>query len=58
MIKREIKKEKSEENINYEDLSFEELQNQRNELIKERKEITFLYDKLPIKLVDKEQIDR
>ena len=56
-IKREIKKEKSEENINYEDLSFEELQNQRNELIKERKEITFLYDKLPIKLVDKEQID-
>ena len=56
-IKREIKKEKSEENINYEDLSFEELQNQRNELIKERKEITFLYDKLPIKLVNKEQIN-
>ena len=33
------------------------MQNQRNELIKERKEITFLYDKLPIKLVNKEQIN-
>ena len=46
-----------EENINYENLSIEELHNERNALIKERNEKTNLYDKLPIKLVTKEQIN-
>ena len=50
---------KNEENIKtFEDLSIEELHNERNALIKERDEITFLYNKLPIKLVSKEQINQ
>ena len=46
-----------EENINYENFSIDELHNERNALIKERNEKTLLYDKLPIKLVTKEQIN-
>ena len=52
-----IKFKHLEENINYEDLSIDELHNERNVLIKERDEMTILYDKLPIKLVTKEQIN-
>jgi len=33
----------------------EELHNKRNEFIKERDNITILYEKLPIKLINKEQ---
>ena len=46
-----------EENIDYEHLSIEGLHNERNVLIKERNEMTLLYDKLPIKLITKEQIN-
>ena len=52
-----IKFKHLEENINYEDLSIDELHNERNVLIKERDEMTILYDKLPIKLVTREQIN-
>ena len=40
----------------YEELSVDELHTKRNKLIKERNDITFLYNKLPVKLVSKEQI--
>ena len=39
----------------FEDLSLDELHSRRNALIKERNDITFLYNKLPIKLINKEQ---
>ena len=53
--KKDINNEKTDENFNLEDLNIEELQNKRNELIQERNNITILYNKLPIKLVSKEQ---
>ena len=40
----------------FEELSLDELHTKRNKLIKERTDITFLYNKLPVKLVSKEQI--
>jgi len=40
----------------FEELNVDELHSRRNSLIKERKDITFLINKLPIKLVSKEQI--
>ncbi len=49
----------NEENDVYDDdfgeLNMDELHSRRNNLIKERNDITFLYNKLPIKLVSKEQ---
>ena len=57
--KENLRNTNNEENTkNFEDLSIEELHNERNALIKERDEITFLYNKLPIKLVSKEQINQ
>ena len=55
--------EKEENNIKYTDnrkeefdeLSLDELHSRRNALIKERNDITFLYNKLPCKLLSKEQ---
>lgn len=47
--------DESESNINYDELSVDELHNKRNALIKERNNITFLFDKFPIKLVSKAQ---
>ena len=44
--------------IKLEELSTEELHNKRNNLIKERNKIKTLYDKLPIKLVSKEEIQQ
>ena len=49
------KEENNRENLNFEGLSVEELHNKRNEFIKERDNITILYEKLPIKLINKEQ---
>lgn len=40
----------------FEELNVDELHGRRNTLIKERNDITFLINKLPIKLVSKEQI--
>ena len=45
-----------EKSINFEELSVEELHNKRNTLIKERNKLNFLYEKLPIKLVNREQL--
>ena len=56
--KQYIKNENNIENDNFEDLSEEELHNKRNEYIKERDKITNLYEKLPIKLVSKEQFNQ
>ena len=36
----------------------DELHSRRNNLIKERNEITVLYNKLPINIIDKEQIEQ
>ena len=49
---------KSEENrmISFEELSLDELHTIRNQLLKERNDITFLYNKLPIKLISKEEM--
>ena len=41
---------------NFEELSVDELHSRRNSLIKERNEITVLYNKLPIKIESKEQM--
>ena len=49
------KEENNRENLNFEGLSVEEQHNKRNEFIKERDNITILYEKLPIKLINKEQ---
>ena len=50
---------KNEEKMKtFEDLNVEELHNERNALIKERDEISIIYNKLPIKLVSKEQINQ
>ena len=49
------KEENNRENLNFEGLSVGELHNKRNEFIKERDNITILYEKLPIKLINKEQ---
>ena len=54
--KQYIKNENNIENDNFEGLSEEELHNKRNEYIKERDKITNLYEKLPIKLVNREQL--
>ena len=40
----------------FEELSLDELHSKRNSLIKQRNDINFLYNKLPIKLISKEQI--
>ena len=40
----------------FEELSLDELHTKRNTLIKQRNDINFLYNKLPIKLISKEQI--
>ena len=56
--KQYIKNENNIENDNFEGLSEEELHNKRNEYIKERDKITNLYEKLPIKLVSKEQFNQ
>ena len=56
--KQNIKKENDIENDNFEGLGEEELHNKRNEYIKERDKITNLYEKLPIKLVSKEQFNQ
>ena len=56
--KQNIKNESNIENDNFEGLSEEELHNKRNEYIKERDKITNLYEKLPIKLVSKEQFNQ
>ena len=53
--KKYINKEKINEDLNLEDLNIEELHNKRNELIQQRNNITILYNKLPIKLISKEQ---
>ena len=55
--------EKEENNIKYTDnrkdqfneISLDELHSRRNALIKVRNDITFLYNKLPIKFFSKEQ---
>ena len=41
------------EHYNFEELNVDELHSRRNNLIKERNDITFLYNKLPIKFVSK-----
>ena len=56
--KQNIKNESNIENDNFEGLGEEELHNKRNEYIKERDKITNLYEKLPIKLVSKEQFNQ
>ena len=57
-IGNEEKYNKSEENrmISFEELSLDELHTKRNQLLKERNDITFLYNKLPIKFISKEQM--
>ena len=50
------KNEEINDNDKYEELSIDELHSRRNTLLKERNDITFLYNKLPIKLVNKEQM--
>ena len=56
--KNQVKEDILEEKIKLEELSTEELHNKRNNLIKERNKIKTLYDKLPIKLVSKEEIQQ
>lgn len=56
--KNQVKEDILEEKIKLEELSTEELHNKRNNLIKERNKIKALYDKLPIKLVSKEEIQQ
>ena len=48
--------ETSEDEEQYDELNIDELHSIRNSLIKKRNDITFLYNKLPIKLVSKEHI--
>ena len=51
-----VKKENHIQNEDqFEELSLDELHSRRNALIKERNDITVLYNKLPIKLTNKEQ---
>ena len=49
--------EEMENQYNFGEL-IDELHSRRNNLIKERNEITVLYNKLPINIVDKEQIEQ
>ena len=49
--------EEMEDQKNFGEL-IDELHSRRNNLIKERNEITVLYNKLPINIVDKEQIEQ
>ena len=50
--------EEDEDRCNFEELNVEELHSKRNSLIKKRTEITALYNKLPTKIIGKEQMEQ